>query len=170
MRPREPSEYYVSWATSVEIGLFRGTSFVCSSRMIAAACAAGASAVAYRTSSFISSRSSTESTSSVSEYAPYRQHSAYLTQNTALFTTLARSLRRARDWLYRYGCRSSTADLRRARRTGVTANVLLPGCMTATNMTQDQGDSRTNAATAVMFAPMVWLASDASNGVTGRRR
>jgi NAD(P)-dependent dehydrogenase (short-subunit alcohol dehydrogenase family) len=55
------------------------------------------------------------------------------------------------------------------RATGVTANVLLPGGATATRMTRDFGDPRTLLPPEIMAAPIVWLASDAANGVTGRR-
>ena len=56
--------------------------------------------------------------------------------------------------------------------TGVTANVLVPGRGVATNMT---GGARTDGAPdnrlqpEVMQAPVVWLASHASDGVNGQR-
>ena len=51
--------------------------------------------------------------------------------------------------------------------TGVTANVLIPGGAVATNMT-DPG--RTDLLKpSVMQAPAVWLASEASHGLNGRR-
>jgi NAD(P)-dependent dehydrogenase (short-subunit alcohol dehydrogenase family) len=54
--------------------------------------------------------------------------------------------------------------------TGVTANVLVPGGGTATRMTEGMGlDMKQLIQPEVMAAPIVWLASDASNGVTGRR-
>jgi NAD(P)-dependent dehydrogenase (short-subunit alcohol dehydrogenase family) len=55
------------------------------------------------------------------------------------------------------------------RSTGVTANVLLPGGQTATRMTARAGDPKTMLRPEVMAAPIVWLASDASDNVTGRR-
>ncbi len=53
--------------------------------------------------------------------------------------------------------------------TGVTANVLVPGGMTATRMTERAGDPSTMLPPQIMAPPIVWLASDASDGVTGRR-
>jgi NAD(P)-dependent dehydrogenase (short-subunit alcohol dehydrogenase family) len=53
--------------------------------------------------------------------------------------------------------------------TGVTVNILLPGGMTATRMTARAGDPKTMLQPEIMAAPIVWLASDASNEVTGRR-
>jgi NAD(P)-dependent dehydrogenase (short-subunit alcohol dehydrogenase family) len=54
--------------------------------------------------------------------------------------------------------------------TGVTANVLVPGGGAATRMVEGLGLPMESFIPAeVMAAPMVWLASDASNGVTGRR-
>jgi NAD(P)-dependent dehydrogenase (short-subunit alcohol dehydrogenase family) len=53
--------------------------------------------------------------------------------------------------------------------TGVTANVLLPGGMTATRMTQPRGDTETMLQPEIMGPPITWLASDASDHVTGRR-
>jgi NAD(P)-dependent dehydrogenase (short-subunit alcohol dehydrogenase family) len=55
------------------------------------------------------------------------------------------------------------------RSTGVTANVLLPGGPAATRMAADVGDPGALLPPEVMAAPVVWLASDASNDVTGRR-
>jgi 3-oxoacyl-[acyl-carrier protein] reductase len=54
--------------------------------------------------------------------------------------------------------------------TGVTANVLVPGGGAATRMVAGLGLPMSSFIDPeVMAAPMVWLASDASNGVTGRR-
>ncbi|MGH8219210.1 MAG: SDR family oxidoreductase [Steroidobacteraceae bacterium] len=53
--------------------------------------------------------------------------------------------------------------------TGVTANVLLPGGMTATRMTRHAGDARAMLPPQIMGPPITWLASDASDPVTGRR-
>lgn len=55
--------------------------------------------------------------------------------------------------------------------SGVTANVLVPGGATVTNMTShDPGrDTSGMLQPEVMQAPVVWLASEASNGFTGRR-
>jgi NAD(P)-dependent dehydrogenase (short-subunit alcohol dehydrogenase family) len=55
--------------------------------------------------------------------------------------------------------------------TGVTANVLVPGGATYTNMTASNPgyDQATLIQPDVMQAPVVWLASDASNGFNGRR-
>ena len=54
--------------------------------------------------------------------------------------------------------------------TGVTANVLVPGGGAATRMAEGLGLNMSDLIQPeVMAAPMVWLASDASNGVTGRR-
>lgn len=54
--------------------------------------------------------------------------------------------------------------------TGVTANVLVPGGGAATRMVEGLGlPMESFISPEVMAAPMVWLASDASNGVTGRR-
>jgi NAD(P)-dependent dehydrogenase (short-subunit alcohol dehydrogenase family) len=55
------------------------------------------------------------------------------------------------------------------RSTGVTANVLLPGGPTATRMAAGFGDPNSLLQPDIMAAPIVWLASDGSNGVTGRR-
>ncbi len=54
--------------------------------------------------------------------------------------------------------------------TGVTANVLVPGGAAVSRMTMGLGVPRDKLIPAeVMAPPMVWLASDASNGVSGRR-
>ena len=56
--------------------------------------------------------------------------------------------------------------------TGVTANVLVPGGRANTRMIPDDGefvDRDLLVQPEVMLAPVVWLASDASNGVTNRR-
>jgi 3-oxoacyl-[acyl-carrier protein] reductase len=54
--------------------------------------------------------------------------------------------------------------------TGVTANVLVPGGAAVSRMTRGLGVPESQLVPAeVMAAPIVWLASDASNGVTGRR-
>ncbi len=53
--------------------------------------------------------------------------------------------------------------------TGVTANVLLPGGRSATRMGDPDGTARGLLAPDIMAPPIVWLASDFSNGVTGRR-
>ncbi len=55
------------------------------------------------------------------------------------------------------------------RDTGVTANVLLPGGRSATRMGDPEGTARGLLAPDIMAPPIVWLASDSSNGVTGRR-
>jgi 3-oxoacyl-[acyl-carrier protein] reductase len=54
--------------------------------------------------------------------------------------------------------------------TGVTANVLVPGGAAVSRMTMGLGVPRDRLIPAeVMAPPMVWLASDASNSVSGRR-
>ncbi len=55
--------------------------------------------------------------------------------------------------------------------TGVTANVLVPGGPTNTAMIPDDGgyDREALIQPDVMRKPVVWLASDASDGVNGRR-
>jgi 3-oxoacyl-[acyl-carrier protein] reductase len=56
--------------------------------------------------------------------------------------------------------------------TGVTVNALLPGGATATGMIPDglPAEARTNLLDpAIIVPPLLWLASDASSGVTGRR-
>ena len=55
--------------------------------------------------------------------------------------------------------------------SGVTANVLVPGGATYTNMTASTlGDARDKLIQPeVMQAPVVWLASEASNGFNGQR-
>lgn len=55
------------------------------------------------------------------------------------------------------------------RSTGVTANVLVPGGMTATRMTQHRADPEKMLPPQIMGPPITWLASDASDEVTGRR-
>jgi len=58
---------------------------------------------------------------------------------------------------------------RSLRPHGVTVNILLPGGMTATRMTERAGDPKAMLQPEIMAAPIVWLASDASNDMTGRR-
>jgi 3-oxoacyl-[acyl-carrier protein] reductase len=53
--------------------------------------------------------------------------------------------------------------------TGVTANVLVPGGATLTNMTAARRPAATLLRPEVMQQPAVWLASDESNGFNGRR-
>ena len=55
--------------------------------------------------------------------------------------------------------------------TGVTVNVLVPGGMSNTNLIPDEAvHSREGMIQPdVMRAPVVWLASEASNGINGRR-
>jgi 3-oxoacyl-[acyl-carrier protein] reductase len=53
--------------------------------------------------------------------------------------------------------------------TGVTANVLVPGGATLTNMTAARRPAATLLDPKVMQQPIVWLASDESNGFNGRR-
>jgi 3-oxoacyl-[acyl-carrier protein] reductase len=54
--------------------------------------------------------------------------------------------------------------------TGVTANVLVPGGAAVSRMTMGLGVPRERLIPAeVMAPPTVWLASDASNSVSGRR-
>lgn len=53
--------------------------------------------------------------------------------------------------------------------TGVTANVLLPGGPVATRMADPAGTAKGLLPPDIMAAPIVWLASDASDHVTGRR-
>ncbi len=56
--------------------------------------------------------------------------------------------------------------------TGVTVNALLPGGATATGMIPDglPAEARTNLLDpAIVVPPLLWLASDASSGFTGRR-
>jgi NAD(P)-dependent dehydrogenase (short-subunit alcohol dehydrogenase family) len=54
--------------------------------------------------------------------------------------------------------------------TGVTANVLVPGGGTATRMVDGLGlNMKDLIQPEVMAAPIVWLASNASDGITGRR-
>jgi NAD(P)-dependent dehydrogenase (short-subunit alcohol dehydrogenase family) len=55
--------------------------------------------------------------------------------------------------------------------TGVTANVLVPGGATFTNMTASNTayDKEKMIKPEVMQAPVVWLSSEASNAFTGRR-
>ncbi len=55
--------------------------------------------------------------------------------------------------------------------TGVTANVLVPGGMASTNLIPDDTthDRERMIQPEVMQKPVVWLASDASDGINGRR-
>lgn len=53
--------------------------------------------------------------------------------------------------------------------TGVTANVLVPGGMTATRMTGDRVAPEKMLPPEIMGPPITWLASDASDRVTGKR-
>jgi NAD(P)-dependent dehydrogenase (short-subunit alcohol dehydrogenase family) len=53
--------------------------------------------------------------------------------------------------------------------TGVTANVLLPGGPVATRMVAHVAPPTALLQPEIMAEPVAWLASDASNGVTGRR-
>jgi 3-oxoacyl-[acyl-carrier protein] reductase len=55
--------------------------------------------------------------------------------------------------------------------TGVTVNALLPGWVSDTDMVlkEDFPDRARLVPPASMIAPAVWLASEASNGVTGMR-
>lgn len=55
--------------------------------------------------------------------------------------------------------------------TGVTVNVLVPGGMASTDLIPDETDhQRENMINPeVMKAPVVWLASDASDGINGQR-
>ena len=54
--------------------------------------------------------------------------------------------------------------------TGVTANVLVPGGMANTNLLAPGGPDRDEMIQpVVMQGPVVWLASEASNGINGRR-
>jgi NAD(P)-dependent dehydrogenase (short-subunit alcohol dehydrogenase family) len=53
--------------------------------------------------------------------------------------------------------------------TGVTANVLLPGGAVATRMAKSVANPEALLQPEIMAAPIVWLASDDSNNVTGRR-
>lgn len=53
--------------------------------------------------------------------------------------------------------------------TGVTANVLSPGGAVATRMAAGIADPKKLLQPEIMAAPIVWLASDGSNDVTGRR-
>lgn len=53
--------------------------------------------------------------------------------------------------------------------TGVTANVLIPGGMTATRMTQGRVEPDSLLQPEIMGPPVTWLASDAADHVTGRR-
>jgi NAD(P)-dependent dehydrogenase (short-subunit alcohol dehydrogenase family) len=53
--------------------------------------------------------------------------------------------------------------------THVTANVLAPGGPVATRMTAEGAEADALLRPDIMRAPIVWLASEASNGVTGRR-
>jgi len=53
--------------------------------------------------------------------------------------------------------------------TGVTANVLLPGGPVATRMVAHVAPAEALLQPEIMAEPVAWLASDASNNVTGRR-
>jgi NAD(P)-dependent dehydrogenase (short-subunit alcohol dehydrogenase family) len=54
--------------------------------------------------------------------------------------------------------------------TGVTANVVVPGAAVDTHMTRGMGfDTTAMLQPEVMQAPVVWLASDQSDGFNGRR-
>ena len=53
--------------------------------------------------------------------------------------------------------------------TGVTANVLLPGGPVATRMANSAGTAKGLLPPDVMAPPILWLASDASDQITGRR-
>jgi NAD(P)-dependent dehydrogenase (short-subunit alcohol dehydrogenase family) len=55
--------------------------------------------------------------------------------------------------------------------TGVTANVLVPGGPTNTRMIPEESGLNRAALLQpeIMIPPLLWLASDASHGVTGRR-
>ncbi len=53
--------------------------------------------------------------------------------------------------------------------TGVTANVLMPGGPVATRMADPAGTAKGLLRPDIMAAPITWLASDASDHVTGRR-
>jgi NAD(P)-dependent dehydrogenase (short-subunit alcohol dehydrogenase family) len=53
--------------------------------------------------------------------------------------------------------------------TGVTSNVLLPGGPAATRMADPAGTAKGLLPPDIMAAPITWLASDASDRVTGRR-
>jgi NAD(P)-dependent dehydrogenase (short-subunit alcohol dehydrogenase family) len=53
--------------------------------------------------------------------------------------------------------------------TGVTANVLIPGGAVDTNMTRGQQYESALLKPEIMQAPVVWLASQASDGFNGRR-
>ena len=53
--------------------------------------------------------------------------------------------------------------------TGVTVNALLPGGAAATRMVDPDGTAKGLLSPDIMAAPIQWLASDASDRVTGRR-
>jgi 3-oxoacyl-[acyl-carrier protein] reductase len=53
--------------------------------------------------------------------------------------------------------------------TGVTANVVLPGGPVATRMADPAGTAKGLLPPDIMAAPIVWLASDASDHITGHR-
>lgn len=53
--------------------------------------------------------------------------------------------------------------------TGVTVNVLIPGGMTATGMVPPRTPGDNMRAPEIMMAPVRWLASEASDGVSGFR-
>lgn len=60
---------------------------------------------------------------------------------------------------------------RELRDTGVTANVLVPGGLTNTDLIPDGGPFAREdmIQPQIMEAPLLWLASTASDDVTGRR-
>jgi 3-oxoacyl-[acyl-carrier protein] reductase len=53
--------------------------------------------------------------------------------------------------------------------TGLTANIVIPGDVVHTHMTHGLGDASRMLQPEVMQAPLVWLASDDSDGFNGRR-
>jgi 3-oxoacyl-[acyl-carrier protein] reductase len=55
------------------------------------------------------------------------------------------------------------------RDTGVTVNALLPGGATKTRMVDPDGTAKGLLSPDLMAAPIVWLASDAADRVTGQR-
>ena len=77
------------------------------------------------------------------------------------------SLRTVQGWPRSPGCPHGP----RIGCTGVTANVLIPGGMTDTNIIpEDAGHDRASLMRSeVMQAPAVWLSSDESEGTNGMR-